>query len=351
MSDDQRQLVTLRVITDKKDIPGADRIEAVRVDGWWVVTRKSEFAIDDPVLFFEIDSVLPDTPAFHFLMEKSGKTFPNGKFGARLRTVRLRKQLSQGLVLPLSDFPDVNLSGDIADQLGVWKYEPPVSVGSSGDVAGAWPAWLPQSNQERVQNIDLENREWCGNDFHVEEKVDGSSMTIWMNEDRTIGVGSHRQSLKCGSEDNIGNLFVEAAREYIPHCFDNVPDTELPFAIQGELIGLKMQGNPYMMMDRQFLVYDIIQPRHGGKWTTFKRKRWVRDNGFKGVPDIGAIELDNLKQISDGDSFNITDFLINKADGRSLLAPVLREGLVFKSRIDGNISFKVISNARLLKEA
>lgn len=152
----ERKLVTIRRISELNPIPKADAIECAKIDGWNVVVRKGEFEVGDPCVFFEIDSVLPDVEPFKFLTEKQGKTFYNGKFGARLKTIRLRGQLSQGLALPLSSFRKYDLvtGKSLDEELGIWKYDPPPSAELAGKIAGSWPAWLPKTDQERCISKD-----------------------------------------------------------------------------------------------------------------------------------------------------------------------------------------------------
>lgn len=112
MSDIQRKLVTVRKIDRVDPIEGADAIEVATVEGWQVVTKKGEFHPGSYCVYFEIDSFLPDGhPAWQFLVDKQGRTF-EGKLGHRLRTVKLRGTLSQGLVLrPEQVFDIVEVDG------------------------------------------------------------------------------------------------------------------------------------------------------------------------------------------------------------------------------------------------
>ncbi len=100
---DTRKLATIRQIAEIRPIPGADYIEAVRVDGWWVVDKKGARKVGDKVVYFEIDSFLPERPQYEFLRKSSAKIHANGTPGFRLKTVKLRKQISQGLVMGLKD--------------------------------------------------------------------------------------------------------------------------------------------------------------------------------------------------------------------------------------------------------
>lgn len=112
-----RKLATIRTISDIRPIQGADRIEVAQVDGWECVVKKGEFHIGEKIVYVEVDSIMPEKPEFEFLRDR--------KF--RVRTIKLRKQVSQGLVLPLTILPtgtSVNEGDDVTETLGIKKYDP-----------------------------------------------------------------------------------------------------------------------------------------------------------------------------------------------------------------------------------
>src|SRR3989339_47632 len=128
-----RKLATIRLIEEVLPIEGADAIEKVRIGGWWVVARKNEFKPGDKCVYFEIDSLLPPLPQYAFL-EKAGKkkTLFEGRDyeGYRIKTIKLRGQISQGLALPVASFPGIpdELGADVSEKIGVVKYEATVPV-------------------------------------------------------------------------------------------------------------------------------------------------------------------------------------------------------------------------------
>ena len=89
-----RKLASIQRIISIRPIPGADKVECISVLGWECVARKGEFSVGELVVYIEVDSIMPQKPEFEFLRER--------KF--RVRTIRLRKQISQGLCLSLSIF-------------------------------------------------------------------------------------------------------------------------------------------------------------------------------------------------------------------------------------------------------
>ena len=185
-----RKLASFRTVDDIQPIEGADAIELAVVGGWKCVTKKGEFKVGDPAIYFEIDSFLPDgVPAWQFLVDKQSRTM-NGVTGHRLRTIRLRGQISQGLILPVSTFPvlqqilnsELTLTRDVEDPaynmwyglhelegqplspedlnlnavLGIVKWDPPLPAQLQGLAAGLFPGWIRKTDQERAQNLSAE---------------------------------------------------------------------------------------------------------------------------------------------------------------------------------------------------
>lgn len=146
-----RKLATIRVANALNPIVGADAIEAVRVDGWVCVSKKGEFQVGDKGIYFEIDSFLNGQDERFNFLAKQFITF-EGQKGARLRTIRLRGQLSQGLFLPLAKFPELQgmeVGTDVTEMLGVTKWEPPMPAQLAGEVIGVFPHYIGKTDQER----------------------------------------------------------------------------------------------------------------------------------------------------------------------------------------------------------
>lgn len=98
----ERKLASIRRISDIQPIEGADMIELAIVDGWKVVVAKNVgHKVGDMVVYCEIDSFLPIREEFEFLRKSSFKKMGDQE-GFRLRTSKLRGQISNGLILPLS---------------------------------------------------------------------------------------------------------------------------------------------------------------------------------------------------------------------------------------------------------
>lgn len=153
-----RQLATIRRIAEVNLIEGADKIVAYRVDGWWVVDQKDRYQIGDLVVYLEVDSWVPFEVAPFLTKGKEPREFEGVK-GERLKTIRLKGQLSQGLLLPLTHaFNDgdgcvllkdevVQEGDDVTELLGVIKWEKPMSAQLAGMARGNFPSFIPKTDQ------------------------------------------------------------------------------------------------------------------------------------------------------------------------------------------------------------
>lgn len=336
-----RQMATIRKINDISPIEGADKIEVATVGGWKVVVGKGEFKVDDLVVYCEIDSFIPHEIAPFLSKGKEPREYEGVK-GERLRTVRLRGQLSQGLVLPTeptcSMIESLLFEGlDVSAPLNIQKFEPPIPACLSGTVKGMFPSFLRKTDQERVQNLSGEIQQWKEDEltWEITEKLDGSSMTVYYYNGE-FGVCSRNLNLK---EDET-NTFWKVAKQY--ELKEKLEGIGMNIAIQGELIGESIQKNPYAIKGQDFYVFDMYDMDGGTYCPAHTRHIIAEGLGLKHVPVIA----ENIALAYDDDVFE----LLQKAEGTSALKDgVEREGVVYKCIEDPSISFKAVSNAFLLK--
>lgn len=335
-----RNLVTLRTIQEIRDIPNADKVQLALIDGWQCVVKKGEFKVGDQGLFHEIDSVLPaDDPRYAFMAPRF-----------RVKTVRLRKTLSQGLLLPVSvltnDEQAQCAAGVPLDQiLKVTKFEIPLTINQRGEMAGSFPGFIPKTDQERIQNIPevLEGRRIT--DFEITEKLDGSSFTAWYFHADTgcpateeqkaaaVGLASRNYAIKpdkpCWyshvyAKYDLGRKLTEMGRN---------------IALQGEIIGPGIQGNKYGLKELDLYIFDIYDIDARRYMDDGERHAITQQLGLNHVPRIPVTSTNLL-----GKPLTVQDVL-QAADGPSAVNPqTMREGLVFK----GPSRFKAISNSWLL---
>jgi len=359
-----RQLVTVRAVSELIPIEGADVIELAKVDGWQCVVKRDTFRVGDVGLFFEIDSILPaDDERWEFLEPRK----------YRIKTMRLRGALSQGLLMPMSTLTDEEAqrwrqatesqdAETLTDILRVRKYEPPIPIG--GEQKGNFPTHLvPKSDQERIQNIPsmLEGRQ--SYEFEITEKLDGTSCTFFyqteagfMGDAPRFGACSRNWEMKLDDDNVYAKLWKELdLREKLPRLGCG------SLAIQGEIIGPRIQTNRYKRSTHEFYVYDIYNIDERRYLWPVERIKLADQLGLMHVPILhfyhtfGILPATGEPRQMGDDSVALTlDLVLAAADGKSQLHDTKREGLVFKhhGRHDGSqepLSFKAISNKFLLK--
>ena len=329
-------------------IAGADAIECAVVGGWKVVVKKGEYRVGDLAVYCEIDSWIPTVLAPFLSKGKEPNEFEGIK-GERLRTVKLRGQLSQGLLMPIQagisevEWRDLetsheNVEGvDVSDLLNIRKWEKHIIPQLSRDVRPFPEEAFPRTDQERVQNLSdtLPELIEASLEFEVTEKLDGRSMTVY-RLNGSFGVCSRNLDLGRDPTDAYWKSVIAIGiedRMAAQNC-DNI-------AIQGELIGPKMNGNLYKLSDVAFHVFDCYDAAAGKYLDPAARRELVAKLQLNHVP-----VLENYKM----DSCTTIDSLLALAEGESAITKgVEREGVVFKN-VDGGITFKAVSNKYLLRE-
>jgi RNA ligase (TIGR02306 family) len=343
-----RKLASIKPITYIKPIEGADAIECAIVDGGWpVVIRKGEYKVGDTAVYFEIDSWVPHELAPFLSSGKEPREY-NGVKGERLRTVKLRGQVSQGLLLPLdclgSISNDASVGEDVSHILNIQKWEPPIPAQLQGTMKGNFPHFIPKTDQERCQNLRKDIFEtYKDNTYEVTTKLDGSSTTIYI-KDGEVGVCSRNIDLK----ETEGNSFWKAAREQniIEPIVELSKEKGEEYAIQGELIGEGIQGNPEKLQGQRFYLFDIYSITEGRYMTPFERYA-VLDQLKRAGADIEHVPIiEPCFELTK--NFSTIDELLEFAEGPSLNPQTKREGLVFKSFWSA-FTFKAIANSYLLK--
>ena len=346
-----RKLASVQVIQNITPIDGADKIELTHIGGWKVVVAKNVgHKIGDKVVYCEIDSFLPIEPEFEFLRKSSYKKLVDGTEGFRLKTIRLRGQISQGLIIPIGSAIDIikrnrgevycemiEEGKDLTDLLGITKYEPPIPANLAGKVKGNFPSFISKTDEERCQNLTAELEQWSEesdkHQFYVTEKLDGSSFTCYF-KDGEFGVCSRNLELQRDKNNTFWKTAIDLQLEEKLRFYGK------NLALQGELIGEGVQKNRYKIKGhtiRFFNVFDI-QEHQKVDYDTFHTI--IQDLDLQTVP-ITEVPGFNLP--------NNTDKLLNLAEGKSVLNnKAEREGIVIRSK-DNTISFKAISNKFLVK--
>ena len=337
----ERKLASIRKISDLSPIEGADKIELATIDGWKVVVAKDvNHKLGDLIVYCEVDSFLPIREEFEFLRKSSYKKMADGNEGFRLKTIKLRGQISQGLIVPLDvllkhgvSSDDVFEGLDVTGTLGIVKYEPPIPAQLSGMVKGNFPSFLKKTDEERIQNLTKEYGIYSLDKFYVTEKLDGSSVTYYV-KDGVFGVCSRNLDLLEDENNSMWKFAIESGlRDRLVGLGKNI-------AIQGEIIGEGIQGNPYKRIGQTVKIFNGFDI---DKYDYLSLSELLDLTKILEVKTVPILDL----------SFTLPDTideLLLTAEGKSMLnIKTEREGLVIRSH-DRKISFKAISNKFLLNE-
>lgn len=334
-----RKLASIQKIKTLEPIEGADAIEKATVLGWQLVVKKNECKVGDLVVYCEIDSLLPDRPEFAFLKPR----------GMRIRTIRLRGQISQGICFPLSVLPadfEITEDADCTEVLGIIKYEPPMPACLSGVAKGKFPSFIPKTDETRVQVLQKLLDKYKGEKCYVTEKLDGSSATYYL-KDGEFGVCSRNLELLEDAE----NSFWKVARQL--DIENKLQSLGKNIAIQGELIGEGIQDNKLKIRGQTvkfFNAFDIDK---------FEYLNFHECNQLFNTLDLPTVPIVSL----DYDLVNDIHAIVKMATIKSKLAKdVWAEGIVIRpytEKIDlllsienfhnGRVSFKAINPEFLLK--
>lgn len=336
-----RKLASIQQIKFKREIPNADAIEVVGILGWECVSKKGEFENNDKCIYFEIDSLLPEVETFEFL-RKSCYRKDLKKF--RLKSVKLRGQLSQGLALPISLFPNLSeleIGSDVTEILNVEKYEPPIPAQIQGDAKRfIWP--ISKTDETRVQTEEGANlvNSLLGKPYYISVKLDGTSCSFIIDpSDNEFHVCGRNYSYK----QKPNHSFWKINEKYeIEKKLRSIGGN---LALQGECVGPGIQQNKLNLPSIDYYIFNIVD--------TSSRKRLC----LKDCLDISKeIKINFVPILEQGDNFNYdVPQLLEKAKGKyceqfeNAKQSQEREGIVIRS-LCGEISFKVISNDFLLKE-
>lgn len=335
-----RKLASIQRIAEIIPIEGADKICAYRINGWNIVDTIGKYTIDELVVYCECDSFIPHDLAPFLSKGKEPREF-NGIKGEKLRSIKLRKTLSQGLLLKV---PEDTIKGaghlvqeglDVTEHLGIQLYEAPIPACLAGLVRGNFPVGIPKTEATRIQNLKQEQwEELKTHEVEITEKANGSSCTFFLDTEGEFHVCSRNLDLK--PDEN--NSFWKAAYKYNAEA--NMKHEEwLGLAIQGELIGEGINGNQYKV-GLEFLVFNIYDACKK-KYLTYNQRIYICEMlGLKHVPVIRVGKIDSETTVQE---------MLKQAEGKSSLNGSNREGFVIKSQNDTGIIVKVISNAWLLK--
>lgn len=379
--EETRKLAHIEIIESLHPIEGADKIEMAKVLGWECVVKKGEFKVNQPIVYIEVDSVMPERPEYEFLRDR--------KF--RIRTIKLRGQVSQGLVLPASvlekngiDFGQVGM--DVTEILGITKYLSPSEreeisqqerklaneknklkkfmmryfwfrrLFLSNKQKGSFPYWVSKTDEERIQNIPHVLEQFKDKEVYVTEKIDYQSVTFTgkMVPNTTPIIGKFLpkkfQFVVCSrnlTNNDRNSLYWQIAKKYnIEQMLRENPT----LTIQGEQGDTKVQGNKYGIKESTLWVFNIIDHEKGYQYDYIQMKTFCDIHKLPVVPLTYAKDLVGVNIKLSAIGTTAQDF-IEYSKGKSVINPnVEREGIVVRCIENGKklLSFKVINPEFLL---
>ena len=343
-----RKLASIQRIWKIEPIKGADRIELAHVLGWQCVVNKGQFQPLDIGVYFEIDSFLPVRPEFEFLRASSYKKTDIMGEGFRLRTMRFRGQISQGLLLPLDQFPEISadaaIGDDVTELLSVRKWEIEERATTGGTVIGNLPYDIPHTDETRIQEEPELIQAFAGLEYYISTKMDGSSHSIGIDEN-----GFHVTGHNYEYKDDGTSSFYEFVklRNYQTKMEEYAGERGLKtLTVQGEFCASGIQRNRLRLTKPEWYVFTI---RENGKRVGLKLMLAICEALNMTPVPIEEIGMDLPSR------YPTVETLLARADG-DYPNGGKKEGIVIRPTepvfcplISTSLSMKIVSNKYLLK--
>lgn len=332
------KLASVQIISKISPAENSDNLEIAQVLGWQVVVKKGEFKEGDKCIYVSIDSILPNKPEYEFL-----------KGHNRIRTVKLRGNLSQGICFPVCD-PSLEIDTDMTEVMGVVKYEKPLANMGNMKPKGNWPSFLIKTDEPRLQNYPNVLKEPMQL-MYATLKYDGTSATYYVRHTEfgpEFGICSRNLELK---EDG-DNVYTRIAKQY--NIKEKLIALGKNIAIQGEIIGEGIQKNPLKIKGIEFRIFNLFDIDTG--------KYLGKDDLMEACEKINIPMVDQIaiyyfdkEPPEDRVQYSVPD-LVKFATTLEYAPGIPAEGMVIRSckesyseAIKGRLSFKVLNNEYLLK--
>jgi len=334
---EMRALASIQRVGVIKELVDSDFLEIVHIMGWQCVVKKGDFNQGELVVYFEVDSFLPEEERYEFLRKSSFRDNEDNGRGFRIRTIKLRGALSQGLILPLSAFPEIDESfaegADVTELLGIKKWYIPEVATGSGVMVGDRPHGIPASDEVRVQSAPELIEALAGQPYYISTKMDGTSCIVYCIDGK-VGCCSRNHEIK----DDPKALYWQPVYRY--GLKEKLLALGRDVVLTGELCGPAIQKNRLRLPEYEWYVFDW---REWGLVEYAPLDEMVANCAALGVPTVPIEET--------GESFSYTlDALLERAKGR-YPSGINKEGIVVRSAVNPHqVSFKVLNNDMLLKE-
>jgi RNA ligase (TIGR02306 family) len=360
--------VKVRKVNSIETHPNADALDLAVIGGYRAVVKRDEFNAGDLVLYVPDDTLFNDLS----VAEDLGiAPYLTGKGKNRVKPIRLRGELSQGIVVPLeklNKWLNANIgwtgtweeNADVANLLNVEKYEEPISIQMAGKMR-PWPSFIPKYDVENIKRPESMAAVIDGEEVVVTEKLHGTNVTIGVDEDGKTWVCSRNTALQFDLE----NVYWKVSRKYgLGHKVrsyqratsttalgwrsDNagvavIMDIVPPISLHGEIVGVQDLKYGHNGGDCGFYAFDI---RVNGLFAPYDD--FVKICTYYSIPMVpelyrGPYEYKTIAELAKGKTC--------LADGCHI-----REGVVAKPLFDrydhdaGRVQFKFLNEDYLLRK-
>ena len=344
-----RKLASIQIISELKEHSNADKLLIATVLGWNVVCGKSDgLIVGDKVIYFEIDSLLPSDKIWSAFMKDK-------KF--RIKTVKLRGELSQGLLMPLKILEEYNISikpedytegQDMTQILQIVKYEndadEEVSPNNKNKIKiNSFPSQygFEKTDEPRIQSSPGLLKEFKDKAFYATLKYDGTSCTYFVDKDKDEFYICSRNQIRGYDKSEC---YTKTADKY--NIKEILIKNSCKYAIQGETYGPSIQKNPLEVKEICFAVFNIYD---------YQDKKYLDYDALCAFCKENSLPM--VEVIVEGDNFNysLSELKeLSKGNYKNTKNP--REGLVFRLKSNWNdlvfkrFSFKIINDDYLLNK-
>jgi RNA ligase (TIGR02306 family) len=286
------KIATIQKVTNVRNHPNADSLDLCNILGWQVVIKRGEFKDGDLCVYIPIDSVLPEKPEFEFLRQKD----------FRIRTVKLRGQISQGICFPLSILPtqicDIKMNmlenglpnptfvgwtegWDVTELVGATHYEKPLPAELVGKAIGGFPGWLRITDELNIKSYPVILDEMRGRPYYITRKDDGQSGTYFL-KDGVFGVCSRKLQL---ADD--GNGYWTMAHKYDLEARMRSWFGGGDIAVQGEVCGPGIQKNKLGLKEKELHLFNLVDSKTR-EYMSFEKLRDFCE--FSHIPMVTQID-------------------------------------------------------------
>ena len=340
----KRKLASIQYVHNITPIEGAEKIECVHVLGWQCVANKDQFSIGDKCVYMEVDSFLPVCERFEFLRASSFKENEIMGAGFRLKTMKFRGQISQGLVQPLEILPEgeYEIGDDVTELLGIRKWEIEERVSNDGTVIAEFPSEISKTDELRVQSYPELIEEFKSvKGYYISTKMDGCSVTMYKRGEH-FGVCGRNYEY---ADDDKCAMWKYAHKHKIE---ERLKENNLDnIAIQGEFCGPGIQKNRLKLTEQEWYVFTVTDMNTNKRLSLYKTEEIFKVLGLNMVP---------IEEVEEEFQYKSVDELLERAKGK-YASGKNKEGIVIRpieavylNTIAGPLSMKVLNNDYLLKE-